>query len=163
MNTSYKRISSYFRLKNNNRPVVIAEVGNNHNGSIKLAKEIIKTAKIIGIDVVKFQTETYDGLWADKWLDKKLNIGPYVGKRREFHETLYPKNLKLQAHLPTYVLELDNPLLGGVKNLGLLFCIYKAYCFHLKSDKHQTLLLELQRQYKHLPSGTLYPSVNNLK
>ena len=49
--------------------------------SIKLAKELIKTAKKIGIDVVKFQTETYDGLWTDKWLDKKYKYWPLCGKK----------------------------------------------------------------------------------
>jgi len=109
MKNYYKNIHSYFGIKNNNRPVVIAEVGNNHNGSIKLAKRLIKTAKTIGIDVVKFQTETYDGLWVDKWLDKNLNVGPYVGKRREFHEKtlFYPDQTR---ELFRYANEISMPI-----------------------------------------------------
>ena len=38
------------------RPLFIAEAGVNHNGSIKLAKELITTAAESGADAVKFQT-----------------------------------------------------------------------------------------------------------
>ena len=35
--------------------IVIAEVGVNHNGSLKKAKKLIETAKKCGADFVKFQ------------------------------------------------------------------------------------------------------------
>ena len=34
---------------------IIAEIGINHNGDIKIAKELIKIAKLSGCDAVKFQ------------------------------------------------------------------------------------------------------------
>ena len=36
--------------------LIIAEAGVNHNGSLKIAKELAKTAKRCGADIVKFQT-----------------------------------------------------------------------------------------------------------
>ena len=36
--------------------LIIAEAGVNHNGSLKLAKELVDTAKECGADFVKFQT-----------------------------------------------------------------------------------------------------------
>ena len=39
------------------KPFLIAEIGINHNGSIKLAKKMIDLAKSIGFDAVKFQKE----------------------------------------------------------------------------------------------------------
>ena len=36
--------------------LIIAEAGINHNGSLKLAKKLIDTAKICGADIVKFQS-----------------------------------------------------------------------------------------------------------
>ena len=39
----------------NQPPFIIAEIGNNHNGDIKIAFELIKKAKEIGVDAVKFQ------------------------------------------------------------------------------------------------------------
>ena len=38
------------------RPYVIAEIGVNHEGSIKMAKKMILLAKKGGADAVKFQT-----------------------------------------------------------------------------------------------------------
>lgn len=38
----------------------IAEIGINHNGSLDIAKELIKQAKLCGVDVVKFQKRNPD-------------------------------------------------------------------------------------------------------
>ena len=40
----------------NNGQLIIAEAGVNHNGDINLAKELIKQAKYIKADYVKFQS-----------------------------------------------------------------------------------------------------------
>lgn len=41
---------------------IIAEAGVNHNGSLEMAKVLVKTAKECGADIVKFQTMNVDGL-----------------------------------------------------------------------------------------------------
>ena len=38
------------------RVLIIAEAGVNHNGDLKTAKELVKTAAVSGADLVKFQT-----------------------------------------------------------------------------------------------------------
>lgn len=40
----------------NNRVIVIAEAGVNHNGSLELAKELVRKAVDAGVDYIKFQT-----------------------------------------------------------------------------------------------------------
>ena len=40
----------------NNKVLIIAEAGINHNGSLTRAIKMIKVAKKIGADVIKFQT-----------------------------------------------------------------------------------------------------------
>ena len=45
-----------------NNCVIIAEAGVNHNGNIKLAEKLIKTAKKSGADIIKFQTFSTDKL-----------------------------------------------------------------------------------------------------
>jgi len=49
------RIANY-RIGNNHPVFVIAEAGINHNGSLKIAKKMVKTAKKSGADCIKFQT-----------------------------------------------------------------------------------------------------------
>ena len=39
-------------MKHKQRPLIIAEIGNNHGGNIDVAKEMISKAKIAGVDVV---------------------------------------------------------------------------------------------------------------
>ena len=39
-----------------NDPFIIAEIGNNHEGSFQQAKRLIKEATKTGVDAVKFQT-----------------------------------------------------------------------------------------------------------
>ena len=41
-----------------NKVLIVAEIGNNHEGSFKLAKQLIKKAAKAGVDAVKFQTFT---------------------------------------------------------------------------------------------------------
>ena len=44
------------------RICIIAEAGVNHNGSLSMAKDLIRTAKECGADIVKFQTAKLDSL-----------------------------------------------------------------------------------------------------
>ena len=49
-------IFNYKKIKDLNQPYIIAEVGVNHNCSLKLAKKMIIQAKKGGANAVKFQT-----------------------------------------------------------------------------------------------------------
>ena len=51
------------------RPYLIAEIGINHNGDIKIAKELIKNAKDSRFDAVKFQKRTIDIVYDKKTLE----------------------------------------------------------------------------------------------
>ena len=46
--------SNFFN--NGKKTYLIAEIGVNHNGSVQIAKKLIKIAKKIGMDAVKFQS-----------------------------------------------------------------------------------------------------------
>ena len=51
------------------KPYLIAEIGINHNGDIKIAKQLIKNSKDCGFDAVKFQKRTIDIVYDKKTLD----------------------------------------------------------------------------------------------
>lgn len=53
-----------FSIGDGLKPVIIAEIGVNHNGSVELAKELIVAAKNTGADIVKFQTFKAENLAA---------------------------------------------------------------------------------------------------
>ena len=44
------------KLNIKNKVLIIAEIGNNHEGSLNLAKELIELAYQCGANAVKFQT-----------------------------------------------------------------------------------------------------------
>ena len=44
------------KINTKNKVFIIAEIGNNHEGSFKLAKKMINKAAAVGVDAVKFQT-----------------------------------------------------------------------------------------------------------
>ena len=47
----------------NKTPFIIAEVGQNHNGNLDLAREYIKVFAGLGADAVKFQTYSSETLY----------------------------------------------------------------------------------------------------
>ena len=50
--------------------IITAEIGINHNGDIKIAKQLIDGAKYAGADAVKFQKRTIDKVYTIEDLDK---------------------------------------------------------------------------------------------
>ncbi|KPQ28495.1 MAG: N-acetylneuraminate synthase [Marinobacter excellens HL-55] len=51
-------------LSSDSSVFTIAEIGNNHNGSVKLAKQLVDEAKSAGADCVKFQMRDLETLYA---------------------------------------------------------------------------------------------------
>lgn len=65
------------RLISDNQPVfIIAEIGINHNGSLQIARQLIKLAADCGIDAVKFQKRDLGSLYQSKYLNQ-----PRLGHR----------------------------------------------------------------------------------
>jgi len=57
--------SNFYRaIKKKKYPYIIAEIGSNHNGDMKLAEKMIDSASEIGCDAVKFQSWTVESLFA---------------------------------------------------------------------------------------------------
>jgi len=66
---------------------IIGEVGINHNGSMKIAKQLIDMAKECGCDAVKFQKRTIDIVYSNEELSK-LRESPWGSTQREQKEGL---------------------------------------------------------------------------
>ena len=67
--------------------LVIAEVGINHNGDVKIAKQLIDLAKQTGCDAVKFQKRTIDIVYTKEFLDSSRE-SPWGTTQRQQKEGL---------------------------------------------------------------------------
>ena len=70
-------------------PYIIAEVGVNHNCSIKIAKKMIKQAKTGGAHAVKFQTYK-----AEKIASKQSNL--VIGIPKKWKSTNKPNSKRIR-------------------------------------------------------------------
>ena len=59
----------------NNKSLIIAEIGVNHNGSLVIARKLILAAKKIGADYVKFQCYKTENI-----VHKKSDLAEYQKK-----------------------------------------------------------------------------------
>ncbi len=66
---------------------IIAEIGINHNGDLKIAKQLIDGAQLAGCDAVKFQKRTIDIVYSPEELAKE-RVSPWGTTNREQKEGL---------------------------------------------------------------------------
>ena len=66
---------------------LIAEIGINHNGDLKIAKQLIDGAASAGFDAVKFQKRTIDKVYKKEFLDS-LRESPWGTTQRHQKEGL---------------------------------------------------------------------------
>lgn len=67
-------------------PYLIAEIGINHNGSINIAKELIKQAALNGADAVKFQKRNIENTFTKEHLQQPYNKPYSFGKTYGEHK-----------------------------------------------------------------------------
>ena len=67
---------------NKKKPFLIAEIGINHNGSVKLAKKLIDLACKYNFDAVKFQKRSIDIVYDEEMLDSQRE-SPWGSTQRE--------------------------------------------------------------------------------
>lgn len=77
-------------ISNNSPCFVIAEIGHNHQGNLKVALDMIKTAAECGVNAVKFQKRNnrilYTKAMYDRPYDNEDSFGLTYGEHREFLE-----------------------------------------------------------------------------
>ena len=83
-------------------PYIIAEIGQNHNGSIDLAKKIIDMSKRCGADAVKFQKRDIDSELTEEAFNKPYDspnsFGLTYGEHRKFLELSKDEHLELKEY-----------------------------------------------------------------
>lgn len=81
------------------KSIIIAEIGPNHNGSIKIAKKLILQAKKAGADYVKFQTFITENI-----ITKSAQKAKYQIKKQKEKETQFQMLKKLQLSFDDFLI-----------------------------------------------------------
>lgn len=86
----------------NHKVFVIAEAGINHQGDVQIAKELIKSAKLVGADCVKFQKRTINRILTKEGLQKPYlnsnSFGPTYGQHKEALELSFDQFWELKEY-----------------------------------------------------------------
>lgn len=122
-----------------NKVFIIAEAGVNHNGSIKLAKQLIDVACEAGADAVKFQT-----FKAENLVCKEADKAAYQQETTDAKESQYEMIKKLELDIDTH------------KEL-MSYCKSKNIIFLSTPFDHESieLLNELGLEIFKIPSGEI--------
>jgi len=84
------------------RTFIIAEIGQNHQGELEIAKELIRTAKLCGVDAVKSQKRDIRSLLTPEEYARPYEVpnsfGPTYGAHREALELSYSEYIELLSY-----------------------------------------------------------------
>ena len=121
------------------KTLIIAEAGVNHNGDIKLAKQLIDAAAEAGADVVKFQTFN-----AGRLVTRNAKKADYQKQTTDGKESQYEMLSRLELNV-----EMHKELIQHCKSRGISFF---STGFDIESVN---LLMSLGQDYIKIPSGEI--------
>ena len=121
------------------KTIIIAEIGPNHNGSLNLAKKLIKSAKLCGADYVKFQTYKTENI-----IVKNAKKANYQIKNTKKNDSQFDMLKKLELTQDNF-LELKK----FSNKIGIKFL---TTCFDFESVKFSK---KLNMDYHKIASGEL--------
>ena len=135
------KLSNYV-ISENNYPFIIAEIGNNHNGDMVIAKKLIDEAQKCGVNAVKFQTKDIESAFPQELLNKNYEGPNSFGKTYREHKQVLELSLDELKELKKYSEErnlifFSTPFdVKSLKNLDKLDMeIYKISSFHVTDLK----------------------------
>ena len=94
------------------KPIIIAEIGCNHKGNFKIAKEMIKVASECGVDYVKFQKR-----------DNKLLLGDSYSKPHPVPHNSYGKSYGLHRDFLEFSFSQHYNLVKYCKKVGIKYSV----------------------------------------
>lgn len=103
-------------IENSKKTIIIAEAGVNHNGDLKIAKELIEAAVSAGADYVKFQTFAANKLVTSTAPKAKYQIENILVDETQ-HDMLSKLELSKEAHFELKEHAIDN----GIEFLSTAF------------------------------------------
>ena len=152
-------------------PLVIAEIGINHGGSLDVAKRMVDTAINAGIEVIKHQTHIVE----DEMSDEAKNVIPGNSDKSIFGKTIFI-NLNNKSHLLLMIIPIFLTIITMIISdhlyldlmTSIILSVVIGICSHMSlmiyfSAKHRLLwtlgirnLLRNKRNTALMMTGLLY-------
>ena len=111
-------LTSDITIGENHSPFIVAEIGINHNGNLELAKEMIKMAKEIGVNAVKFQVKDVEEAHPKELLDMPYKGSNSFGKTYREHKLALEFSQNELREIYSYSRELDIPCFSTPCNVS---------------------------------------------
>lgn len=89
-------------ISENHEPFIIAEIGNNHNGEMEIAKKLIDEAFNCGVSAVKFQTKDIETAFPQDLLNKNYEGPNSFGKTYREHKQVLELSISQLKELKEY-------------------------------------------------------------
>jgi sialic acid synthase SpsE len=129
-------------ISENNKPFIIAEIGNNHNGEMEIAKKLIDEALKCGVSAVKFQTKDIETAFPQNLLNKNYEGPNSFGKTYREHKQVLELSIPQLKELKEYSEKKDLIFFStpfDIKSLNDLISldleIFKISSFHVTDLK----------------------------
>lgn len=157
------KLTDKISIGGKNKCLIIAEVGQNHQGDINIAKKYIKACKEAGADVVKFQKSDLKNKFNKTALAREYNsvnsFGKTYGQHKEFLEFTKDEFIELQ----NYANENDIMFSSSGMDIPSFDFLEQINCPFLKIGSGDTNNLELLKHVakKNIPI-ILSTGMNNI-
>lgn len=143
-----KNIFNLYEKINNNseEALIIAEIGVNHNGSLHLAKKLIRSAKKIGANIVKFQTFKAKSLALEN--TPKVSYQKKSTQKNETHFEMLKKlelSYENHKHLFNYCKKLEIEFLSTPYDLKSAKFLNKLGVNYFKTSSADIVDLQLHK------------------
>jgi sialic acid synthase SpsE len=119
-------------------PFIIAEIGNNHNGDMEMARTLVREAHAAGADAAKFQKKDIESAFSKELLDKEYtgmnSFGKTYREHKEFLELSSEqlselKGLADDLGIISFATPFDAPSVEVCERVG--YPLYKISSFHV--------------------------------
>lgn len=90
------------KISEKDKPFIIAEIGNNHNGEMEIAKKLIDEAHKCGVSAVKFQTKDIETAFPQELLNKNYEGPNSFGKTYREHKQVLELSFSQLEELKNY-------------------------------------------------------------
>ena len=116
------------RIVDDGEPFVVAEIGHNHQGSLRTCRQLFEAARQAGADAVKLQKRDnrslYTRAYYDRPYDNENSFGPTYGLHREALEFGWDQYVELKANaeslgLVFFATAFDRPSVDFLDRLGV--------------------------------------------